>query len=162
MKNVLNEMRNRVENISDSITAIRSQVVTLNNDEKENIFTIRELLKYIDILTKNTLKEKFIILKNTIKVSKELEIKGNINSLVQVINVLIINSIDSYHGKTNQIIDLVIQKNGNNLEIMVIDSGCGIPKRIQSKIFNEIIIKEYGNKVGLGLFMAYSKIKSRI
>ena len=48
---------------------------------------------------------------------------------------------------------------GDKLAISVIDTGCGIPKRIQNKLFKEIITKEDSDKVGLGLFMTYSNIK---
>ena len=77
-------------------------------------------------------------------------------------NNLIMNSIESYHGKKNQIIEIVIEKKENDLAISVIDTGCGIPKRIQNKIFKEIITKENSEKVGIGLFMAYSNVKARI
>lgn len=110
MTNLLDKMKEQVENISDSITAVRSQVVTLNNEDEKNSFTIIELMKYIDVLMKNTLKEYLIALQFTLKVPKEMEIKGNLNALVQSIDNLIMNSIESYHGKTNQIIDIVIEK----------------------------------------------------
>ena len=160
MENWLAKMKEQVENISDSITAVRSQVVTLNNENETSSFTVSELVKYIDILMKNSLKEYLIGLQFTVKVPKDFEIKGNLNSLVQAIDNLLMNSIESYHGKTNQTIDIVIDKNKNNLEISVIDTGCGIPKRIQSKIFKEIMTKNESDKVGIGLFMTYSNIKA--
>lgn len=157
----LNKMKNQVENISDSITAIRSQVVTLNNSDEESVFTIEELLKYIDILMKNTLKQYLIILNFTVRIKKTKEIKGNLNSLVQVISNLIMNSIDSYEGKPNQTIDIIIDEKNNKLEISVIDTGKGIPKNIQSKIFKEIITSTSSDKTGLGLLMSYSNIKAQ-
>ena len=159
---ILNKMKEQVENISDSINAVRSQVVTLNNEGEKDIFTIDELIKYVDLLMKNTLKEYLIALQFTVKVPKNFKIQGNFNVLVQVMNNLIMNSIESYHGKKNQIIEIVIEKKENDLAISVIDTGCGIPKRIQNKIFKEIITKENSEKVGIGLFMAYSNIKARI
>lgn len=160
MTDCLDKMKEQVENISDSITAIRSQVVTLNNKDERKTFTVSELVKYIDVLMKNTLKEYLIVLQFTIRVPKNFEINGNLNALVQAVDNLIMNSIESYHGKTNQTIEIVIDKKDKNLEISVVDTGCGIPKRIQDKIFNEIITKEGVDKVGLGLFMAYSNIKA--
>ena len=160
MKEWLEKMKEQMEIISDAITAIKSQIVILNNDEK-TVFSVDELVKYIDILMKNTLKQKLIILNFTIKVPKDLTmIKGNFNSLVQVINNLIMNSIDSYEGKTNQIIEVVIDKKENNLIISVIDNGTGIPKSIQNKIFKEIIYSNSEEKNGLSLFVSYSNIKA--
>lgn len=160
MKEWLEKMKEQMEIISDAITAIKSQIVILNNDEK-TVFSVDELVKYIDILMKNTLKQKLIILNFTIKVPKDLTmLKGNFNSLVQVINNLIMNSIDSYEGKTNQIIEVVIDKKENNLIISVIDNGKGIPKSIQNKIFKEIIYSNSEEKNGLSLFVSYSNIKA--
>lgn len=159
MREWLGKMREQMEIISDAITAIRSQIVVLNSDEKVT-FTIEDLVKYVDILMKNTLKQKLIILNFTIKVSKTTEINGNFNSLVQVINNLILNSIDSYDGKTNEIIEVVIDRKDNNLIISVIDNGKGIPKSIQSKIFKEIIYNDSEEKNGLSLFVSYSNIKA--
>jgi len=160
MNDVLDKMKEQVESISDSITAVRSQVVTINNEDQKKSFTVNELIKYIDLLMKNTLKECLIVLQFTARVSRDFEIQGNLNALVQAVNNLIMNSIESYHGKTNQTIEILIEKLDNSLAISVIDTGCGIPKRIQDKIFKEIITKEYSEKVGLGLFMAYSNIKA--
>lgn len=109
MFNLLKKMKEEVENISDSITAVRSQVVTLNNEDDKDYFTISELVKYIDVLMKNTLKEYLIVLQFTIKVSKEFKVNGNLNSLVQAIDNLIMNSVESYNGKTNQTIDIIIE-----------------------------------------------------
>ena len=162
MENVLGKMKGQVKNISDSITAIRNHVVEINSDDEDNTFTINEMLKYIDILMKNTLKEYLIVLQFVVRVNKNMQIKGNLNVLVQAIDNLIMNSIESYCGKTNETIDIVIEKKDNKLAISVIDYGCGIPKRIQNKIFKEIITKEDSEKIGLGLFTTYSNIKSRI
>lgn len=160
MRDWLEKMREQMESISDAITAIRSQIIILNNDEKTS-FTVEDLVKYIEIIMKNTLKQKLIILNFTIKVpQKTTEIKGNFNSLVQVINNLILNSIDSYQGKTNQTIEIIIYKENDNLIISVVDNGKGIPKSIQNKIFKEIINNNSNDKNGLSLFVSYSNIKA--
>lgn len=161
MSTILQKVKEQVENISDSITAVRSQVVMLNKEDDENSFTVNELIKYIDVLMKNTLKEYLIALNFTAKVPKTYEIQGNLNALVQAVDNLIMNSIESYHGKTNEIINVVIEKRENHLAISVIDTGCGIPKRIQNNLFKKIITKSDSEKVGIGLFMAYSNIKAR-
>ena len=109
MIEMLDKMKEQVENISDSITAVRSQVVTLNNEDDKDYFTVGEMIKYIDVLMKNTLKEYLIVLQYTARVPKDYEIKGNLNALVQATDNLIMNSIESYHGKTNQTIDIVIE-----------------------------------------------------
>lgn len=131
MREWLQKMKEQMEQISDAITAIRSQIVVLNSDE-EIAFTIEDLVKYVNIIMKNTLKQKLIILNFTVKVPGDTEIKGNFNSLVQVINNLILNSIDSYKGKTNEIIEIVIDEEDKNLIISVMDNGCRNSKRYKA------------------------------
>ncbi len=160
MKKWLDKMKEQMEYISDAITAVRSQVVTLNDEEGNGSFTIGEFVKYIDVLMKNNLKQALIILNFTLRVNKDLEVTGNLNALVQVINNLIMNAIASYEGRTNEVIDVVIEKNNDILEISVIDTGKGIPKKIQDKIFKEIVLNDSGKGSGLGLFISYSNIKA--
>jgi len=63
-------------------------------------------------------------------VDEDTTIKGEINNLVQVLNNLISNSIESYNGKEGKI-DLSVSKNGQELEIVVKDYGCGIPENVK-------------------------------
>ena len=88
------------------------------------------------------------------------EIKGNINSLVQVINNIISNAIQAYNGKTNKNIDFIIKVKDNNLIFTIQDYGCGMPKKVQDKLFKEMITTKGKNGTGLGLFMSYSNIRA--
>ena len=80
--------------------------------------------------------------------------------MVQVINNIISNAIQSYNGKPNKNIDFIIKTSGNNLVFSIQDYGCGIPKKVQSKLFNEMITTKGKNGTGLGLFMSYSNIRA--
>ena len=94
-----------------------------------------------------------------VKVSKTTTLMGNINSLVQVINNLITNAIQSYNGRKGEEIQVLTQKKDNNLIISVIDHGCGMTKEVQKKLFNTMITTKGKNGTGLGMFMSYSTIK---
>ena len=48
----------------------------------------------------------------------------------------------------------------NNLVFTIQDYGSGIPKKVQSKLFNEMITTKGKNGTGLGLFMSYSNIRA--
>ena len=94
-------------------------------------------------------------------VDKNLTLNGDINSLVQVLNNLISNAIQSYDGiTTNNVIELEFNLDANNLIISVRDYGKGIPKETQEKLFKEMVTTKGKNGTGLGLFMSYSNIRA--
>ena len=153
------KIKEYTEYMSDIITAVKGQAVTLS--EKENIsFDIDELVKRVDILMKHELKNALIYMNVQMKAPKTTKIHGDINSLVQVINNMISNAIQAYNGKTEQNIDLILEKSNGNLIISVKDYGCGLPQKVQDKLFKEMITTKGKNGTGLGLYMSYSTIKA--
>lgn len=160
MSSWISKIRTYDSYMSDVITAVKGQAVNMN-DEKPILFTVKELLNRVNILMKHELKNALITLNVKYNVNENTEIVGNINSLVQVLNNLISNAIQSYNGKPNQSIDLVISSKDKNLIISVIDHGSGIPKDVQSKLFTQMITTKGQKGTGLGLFMSYSTIKGR-
>lgn len=79
-------------------------------------------------------------------VSSKIQINGDINALVQVIDNMISNSIQSYNGKTNQVIDLTLRTNDSNLLIEIQDYGCGMTNEVKDKLFKQMITTK-GKKV---------------
>lgn len=152
------KIKEYTEYMSDIITAVKGQAVTLS--ETENIsFDIDELVKRVDILMKHELKNALIYMNVQMNAPKNTKINGDINSLVQVINNMISNAIQAYNGKTEQNIDLILNKSDGNLIISVRDYGCGLPQKVQDKLFKEMITTKGKNGTGLGLYMSYSTIK---
>lgn len=145
--------------MSDVITAVKGQAVTLSNEQAVT-FTIEELVKHVNILMKHELKNALTSLNVAIQVDPALELKGNINSLVQVINNMISNSIQSYNGKPDSLIDMNIFKQGQELIIGIRDYGSGLPKEVKEKLFKEMITTKGKDGTGLGLFMSYSNIRA--
>ena len=163
---IVNDMNEWIEKIkthtsymSDVITAVKGQAVAFS-DTNSNTFTVSELLTHVDVLMKHELKNALINLNTSVLVDKNLSIKGNINSLVQVINNIISNAIQAYKGQTNKNIDFTIKSQKNNLIISIQDYGCGMPKKVQDKLFKEMITTKGKNGTGLGLFMSYSNIRA--
>lgn len=153
------KIKEYTEYMSDIITAVKGQAVTLS--ETENIsFDIDELVKRVDILMKHELKNALIYMNVQMNAPKSTKIHGDINSLVQVINNMISNAIQAYNGKTEQNIDLILNKSDGNLIISVRDYGCGLPQKVQDKLFKEMITTKGKNGTGLGLYMSYSTIKA--
>ena len=158
MSSWINKIRTYDSYMSDVITAVKGQAVNMN-DEKPILFTIKELLNRVNILMKHELKNALVTLNISYKISENTQILGNINSLVQVLNNLISNAIQSYSGKPNQTIDLVVDKKNDKIILSVIDHGCGISKEVQDKLFSQMITTKGQKGTGLGLFMSYSTIK---
>lgn len=159
MNELIFKVRDYIEYMSDIITAVKGQAVTLS--ESDTIcFTVDELVKRVDILMKHELKNAIVYLNIGVKTDENLALKGDINSLVQVINNMISNAIQAYNGKPEQKIDLIIEVKNNNLVIAVRDYASGLPKKVQDKLFKEMITTKGKNGTGLGLYMSYSTIKA--
>ena len=158
MDNWIDKIKTHTAYMSDIITAVKGQAVTLSESESDN-FTIEELIKRINILMKHELKNALIDLNIDVKIDSSVVLNGNVNSLVQVVNNLISNAIQSYNGKTNESIDLVVDKEDSSIIILVADHGCGMPNDVKDKLFKEMITTKGKNGTGLGLFMSYSTIR---
>ena len=159
MNSWIEKVKTHTSYMSDVITAVKGQAVAFAETTGDE-FTISELLTHVDVLMKHELKNALIDLNTSVLVPGSLSIKGNINSLVQVINNIISNAIQAYNGKTNKNIDFIIKVKDNNLIFTVQDYGCGMPKKIQDKLFKEMITTKGKNGTGLGLFMSYSNIRA--
>ena len=153
------KIKDYTEYMSDVITAVKGQAVVLSNEEDVS-FTVNELLKRVNILMKHELKNAIIYLNVSMKTDENIVIHGDVNSLVQVINNMISNSIQAYEGKTEQNIDLIVDKQDNNLLISVKDYASGLPKKVKEKLFKEMITTKGKNGTGLGLYMSYSTIRA--
>ena len=155
----IDKIKAHTEYMSDVITAVKGQAVTLSN-EQDITFTVGELLKRVNILMKHELKNAIIYLNISMKVDENLVLKGDVNSLVQVINNMISNSIQAYNGKPDQNIDLIVTQEGNNLLISVKDYATGLPQEAKDKLFKEMVTTKGKNGTGLGLYMSYSTIRA--
>lgn len=159
MKDWIEKIRSYTEYMSDIITAVKGQAVTMS-EEQAISFTLDELVKRVNILMRHELKNALVELNVSMKTDERTVLKGNINSLVQVINNMVSNAIQSYDGKPDNKIDLILSKQDNNVVISVKDYGMGLPDEVQQKLFKEMITTKGKNGTGLGLFMSYSTIRA--
>lgn len=159
MKDWIEKIHSYTEYMSDIITAVKGQAVTMSEEQAVS-FTLDELVKRVNILMKHELKNALVELNVSMQVNEQTVLKGNINSLVQVINNMISNAIQAYDGKPDNKIDLILKKENNNIIISVKDYGCGLPDKVQKKLFKEMITTKGKNGTGLGLFMSYSTIRA--
>lgn len=159
MKDWIEKIRSYTEYMSDVITAVKGQAVTMSEEQAVS-FTLDELVKRVNILMRHELKNALITLNIQMKTEPNTVLKGNINSLVQVINNMISNSIQAYNGDPNKDINLILEQSGKNVIISVQDFGNGLPEEVQDKLFKEMITTKGKNGTGLGLFMSYSTIRA--
>ena len=159
MSTWVSKIKTHTEYMSDVITAVKGQAVTLSNENDVN-FTVNELLKRVNILMKHELKNAIIYLNIKMLTDENIIIDGDVNNLVQVINNMISNSIQAYQGKPEQNIDLIVEKVDTNLVISIKDYASGIPKKVKDKLFKEMVTTKGKNGTGLGLYMSYSTIKA--
>ena len=159
MRGWIDKIKSYTEYMSDVITTVKEQAVTLSESQKVE-FSIDELVKRVDILMRHELKNALVTLHTEINIKHHKKLHGNITSLVQVINNMISNSIQAYNGEPNKTIDLIINDDSNYITISVRDYGCGLSQEVKDKLFKEMITTKGKNGTGLGLFMSYSTIRA--
>lgn len=159
MRSWVSKVKIHTSYMSDVITAVKGQAVS--SSENNESFTIGELIKRVSILMKHELKHSLTELNYKVEIDEEFKLHGNMNSLVQVIDNLISNAIQSYGGKPDNVIDFIVEKKNKNLIISIKDYGCGMDKEVQDKLFKEMITTKGKNGTGLGLYMSYSNIKAK-
>lgn len=161
MDNWIEKIKTHLSYMSDVITAIKGQAVAFS-EQTASEFTIKELINYVNILMKHELNNALVNLKTQADISSSTIVKGNINSLVQVINNILSNSIQAYmaNGEKNKDINFNIYKEKNNLVFKIEDFAGGLPDKVTDKLFKEMVTTKGKNGTGLGLFMSYSNIKA--
>ena len=82
------------------------------------------------------------------------------NSLVQIFDNMIVNSIHAYEGKEG-IIKLEIAMQDDDVIFALKDQGKGIPPAVQDRLFKEMVTTKGKGGTGLGLYMSFATIKGR-
>lgn len=158
MKEWISKIHSYTAYMSDIITAVKGQAVALSENQND-VFTIDELLKRVDILMRHEIRNASLTLETKLDIPSSTKLHGDVNSLVQVVNNLITNAIQSYNGSKNEVIELTAKKADTGLIISVSDHGMGMTDEVKNKLFKSMITTKGKNGTGLGLFMSYSTIK---
>jgi C4-dicarboxylate-specific signal transduction histidine kinase len=144
--------------MSDIITAVKGQASQLAGSDVSS-FTLYDLVKKSDILVKHELKNSLVTLETKFNCDPSIMLHGDINNLIQVLVNIISNASQSYNGRPNQKIELVVDSDDKNAYIYIIDTGCGMSQETQDKLFKEMVTTKGKNGTGIGLYMSYSTIK---
>ena len=127
----------------------RLSTVDVNNCVTDTLFILKHLIRQQpNIRVKTLLKEHLPL------------IRGDESQLKQVIINLLTNAFDAVdHDGTVSISTQRWQKSG--VELIIKDSGCGIPQEEQGKLFEPFFTtKPVGEGIGIGLSTCYAIVKS--
>ncbi|AGK96362.1 ATP-binding protein [Clostridium pasteurianum] len=144
--------------ISNVIDVVKGQVTPYDKDN-EDYFTIKEIEKKIMILMDFQIRKSKCKFIKKINIERNIKIKGDINSLVQVLNNLISNAIESVSVKENGTVIFGIYKEINNVIFYIKNNGDKIPENVQKKIFKKMITTKGKNGTGLGLYISKLIVK---
>ncbi len=159
MRTWLDKIKPYCAYMSDIINAVKGQARNFNQSIALT-FTVDELIKRIELLMKYELIRYNCTLKTIINVNKQTELYGDINSLVQIFDNIIINAIQAYEGR-NGVIEFSINNINESILFTIKDYAKGIPESIKGKLLKEMVTTKGKDGTGLGMFMSYSTIRGR-
>lgn len=136
-----------VQKASKVVHALKSYSRFNEVEEKAEV-DILQNIETVLVLYHNQIKQGIEIVKNFDETHVLIECYPD--ELIQVWTNLIHNSIHAMknHGK----IEISLRKNGQSVEVIIADNGPGIPKEIQSRVFDAFFTtKPTGEGTGLGL-----------
>ncbi|MFA9374982.1 MAG: ATP-binding protein, partial [Poseidonibacter sp.] len=150
--------------LEEKISLIKKDIVYMSNtihdfsnffhpNKEMSIFNLNDVIGKSISLVKN----KDIDIEFIIEIDKEITLKNYENELIQVIMVLLDNSIDSFKLKKygNKKINIYTKKFEKNIELSILDNAGGIDARIISRIFEPYFSTKFKDQgVGIGLYMA--------
>lgn len=159
MNSWLHRIKPHCSYMSDIITTVKGQAAQFSTSTT-NGFTISELVKRVDILMKHELKRYNCRINLDSHVDMNTEIIGEVSSLVQIFDNIIVNAIHAY-GEESGVIDFKIVGDEKDVIFSFQDYGSGIPFEIRPKLLKEMVTTKGKNGTGLGLYMAHSLVKGR-
>jgi C4-dicarboxylate-specific signal transduction histidine kinase len=160
MRDWMQKVKDSTAYMSDIITAIKGQAVTISTDSKIT-FTIDEMLKRSMLLMRHELLNSGCTLKITKDDSEEIALQGDINNLVQVVGNLINNSIFAQKNLPGNEIEIEVSHDTEMLHIIVKDRGTGISDHVMEKLFKTMVTSKGTMGTGLGLYISNAVIRSK-
>ncbi len=101
MKSWIEKIRPYCAYMSDIISTVKGQASQFSSDNLQT-FMLDELIKRVELLMRHELKKYHCVLRIQNRIELPLEIQGDVSSLVQIFDNLIMNSIHAYQGKTER------------------------------------------------------------
>ncbi len=149
------KMRESSAYMSEIITAIKGQATTVVSNE-DAAFTVDELFKRVTLLMRHELFSSHNQLIIEYNQERSTTIHGDINSLIQVLDNFISNSIYAQHDKGE--IVLGVSRDEEYLKIYVKDNGPGVSPRVKQRLFREMVTSKGTQGTGLGLYISQAVV----
>ncbi|MBU3183043.1 ATP-binding protein [Clostridium psychrophilum] len=164
LMNEVNDWQNRISEyliyMSDVITTVKGQVKEFEQIDEDKFF-IKELIYKVKLFMSYEFKKYKCTLVEKIDICYDEVIKGSINSLLQVLNILLTNAIEASEKNEERIITLGVYRKDKEIIFYVKNSGQEIPTKVQKNIFKKMITTKGNKGTGLGLYISKSIIKGR-
>ncbi len=126
------------------------------DDRLDSKINVNKVLKDTVTILHHEYKERIQVLFEF--VDEHLHVSGNESKLYQVFTNLLINAIHSIEKKGT--IKIETKSTVDKAQIVIKDTGCGIPEGILNKIYDPFFTtKEAGKGTGLGLSIVYNIIE---
>ncbi len=150
-----NELLSKIEMSSQKISKIVKGIkVYIRQDGQDEPFVMENLGSMLDdalVICENKLKEHMVAVTLDPAVNN-IVISCHFTQIFQVFVNLISNSVDAISHLQEKNIEITVKESGDKVIVKFQDSGNGIPKEYQEKIFNAFFTtKERGVGSGLGL-----------
>jgi signal transduction histidine kinase len=160
----ITEILTKIEMSSKKISKIVKGIkIYIRQDGQEEAFINENLGSILDdalVICEHKLKENMVSVAFDPKISNYI-VPCHFTQIFQVFVNLISNSVDAIADLSEKAIEINIEDKGDMIRIIFKDSGEGIPKDIQDKIFNAFFTtKERGVGSGLGLSLCRKIIEA--
>lgn len=159
MQNWISKIEPYMSYVSEVISTVKSQAVIEGN--ADTWFTIEEFAKKVEILMKHDLNCNHCTLNTVFKADIKVKLNLSMNLLIQVVNNLIENAIDSYDGNKGEI-DFILSEDKNTLTMTIKDYGKGIPYDLGKRLFKETITTKGNRGTGIGLYNSYLIVNDQL
>lgn len=150
-----------LERASFLINNFKKIAVEQNIDELETFDIVERISEFIHILKPALKKGSHNI---NIHGDEEVIIKSYSSSLYQIISNLILNSvIHAFENKSNGLIDIIVKRRGEKLELLYSDNGKGMNDTEKDKIFTPFFTTKRGKGgSGLGAHIMYNIVTQKM
>lgn len=160
MKTDLGKIVSTIEKISKIVNALRSISRNAEVDSME-LASLQNIIEEVLELGQERFKSSSVELR--LNISTETWIMCRPSEIAQVILNLINNSFDAVLNLDEKWVEIKVLESGENVKIIVMDSGNGIPKAIHEKLMQPFFTtKEVGKGTGLGLSISKRIIEKHL
>ncbi len=157
LQTLLAAMKMGVKKASSIVKALNA--FSRSKNLRKDTCNINEIINNCLLLLEHELKNKCLVTRDLTNVSFTLN--GNEDSLHQVFTNLIMNSVQSIKSNGEISITTAIDKEKDQLAIIISDNGEGISKENLPKIFDPFFTtRDPGKGVGIGLSIVYKIIEN--